>query len=99
MNKTLLGLAIVALLLSGCKKADEAASTSPAASASRDAATTETAPAAAGFDIEKVPMSTATLSPQSLSFHPRISPSSRLAISRSEGPMPSMGETMPPSTW
>ncbi len=61
MKKTLLGLAIAALLLSGCKQADEAASTSPAASASRDAAMTETAPAAAGFDIEKVPMSTATL--------------------------------------
>lgn len=61
MNKTLLGLAIAALLFTGCKKADDAASATPAAPASQDATASGEAHAATGFDIEKVPMSTATL--------------------------------------
>ncbi len=61
MNKTLLGLAIAALLLSGCKQPDDPASPPPAAPASRDPGTPETAPAAAGFDIGQVPMSTVAL--------------------------------------
>lgn len=63
MNKTLLGLAIAALLFTGCKQADDAASATPAApgAGAGHATASGEAPAATGFDIEKVLMSTATL--------------------------------------
>lgn len=61
MKKTLLSLAVMALLFTGCKQADETAALASASPATTGAGAGHAAPADAGFDIEQVPLSTATL--------------------------------------